>query len=126
MRRFAFGCSFRGAMLLWLLVVVGCSRSARYLPLDQERARAACAEALDAWKAGKRPADLKPKLIVGDEDWDAGKTLVTYEVLPDETNDGTNLHIPVRLTLKDAQGKERQPKVTYTVGTAPVVTVFRE
>jgi hypothetical protein len=50
---------------------------------------------------------------------------VAFELLPNEENDGTNLHIPVELTLKDDKGKESKPKVLYIVGTSPVVTVFR-
>ena len=52
--------------------------------------------------------------------------LVSFGFLPGEKNDGTNLHMPVELTLKSAEGKESKSKVVYVVGTSPVVTVIRE
>jgi hypothetical protein len=111
--------------LLVAVVVSGCDRSARSLSLDEPKAREACTTALNAWKEGKKPADLKPGIVVGDETWDSGKSLSAFEILPDEKSDGTNLHIPVRLTLKDGKGKESKMEVLYIVGTSPVVTVFR-
>jgi hypothetical protein len=133
--------SFRGSLIvasrqrlpmsrlaLWLGLVValaGCQQGARGLSLDPAKARESCTAALTAWKEGKKPADLKPAIIVGDETWDAGKILTAFEVLPGEENDGTNLHIPVELTLKNDKGKESKSRVLYIVGTSPVVTVFR-
>jgi hypothetical protein len=117
----------------WLLALVlvgfasvGCDRSSRGLSLDQNQAREACAAFLTAWKEGKQPGDLRPKITGRDYSWDSGQKLVAFELLPDETNDGTNLHIPVRLTLQDPEGKESTSNATYTVGTSPVVTVFRK
>lgn len=117
--------------LLWAgLVVVlsllaGCDRSSRSLHLDQPKAREVVNTVLTAWREGKKPADLKP-VIVGDHDWDLGKSLVSFVVADGETNDGTNLHIPVMLVLKDATGKETKSEAIYTVGTSPVVTMIRE
>ena len=108
------------------LVVAGCDTSSRSLDLDEPLAKQSLSAALDAWKAGRQPADLKPDLIVGDWDWKAGKTLVAYEVLPDERSDGTNLHIPVRLTLKDQKGRQSRADALYVVGTSPQITVFRQ
>lgn len=113
-------------LMLVCMASVGCSHSARDLSLDQPKAREVVTTALTAWKDGKQPADLKPGIIVGDVDWEAGKKLVSFETLPGETNDGTNLHIPVQLTLQDQAGQESKPKATYTVGTSPVVTMIRE
>jgi hypothetical protein len=109
-----------------LVLSTGCSRTARDLHLDQPKAREACKTFLSAWKEGKKTADLKPKVIGRDFAWDAGQKLVAFEFLPDETNDGTNLHIPVRLTLQKEDGPESQSDAIYVVGTSPVVTVFRE
>lgn len=116
---------------LFLSIVVamaaaGCTQTSRDLALDEAKAREACTTALEAWKAAKQPADLQPDIIASDYAWKDGQTLVSFELLPGETSDGTNLNIPVKLTLKNAQGKESISKATYTVGTSPVVTVIRD
>lgn len=111
---------------LVMLAAAGCGYSAQNLSLDKPAAEAACAAFLEAWRSGKKPADLKPDIIVGDFAWEAGQQLASFEVLPNPTSDGTNLHITVRLWLKDADGKESQSAVTYVVGTSPVVTIFRD
>lgn len=106
-------------------LVAGCGQNARNLSLNQPKAREACSQFLTAWKEGKKPADLKPKVVGRDSDWEAGKILESFELLPDEFNDGTNLHIKVRQVLKDAKGGQIKQDVIYIVGTSPVVTVFR-
>ena len=116
--------------LLMVVVVVsctilGCDRSARSLSLNQPKAREACNEFLTAWKNGKQVADLKPKIIGRDSDWETGKKLESFEILKDERSDGPNLHLTVRRIVKDSTGREIQQEVFYVVGTSPVVTVFR-
>lgn len=108
------------------LMSAGCEHSARDLSLDESQAREACTTALEAWKASKSPADLKPDIIVSDYGWASGEKLVSFEFLPGETSDGTNLSIPVRLTLQNAKGAKSTSNATYTVGTSPVVTVVRD
>lgn len=115
-------------MRLWAAVAVavcGCECSARYLTVDPSKAREACTVFLTAWKEGKQAADLKPKIIGRDSDWDSGKKLAAFEVLPDERNDGANLHLKVRRVLKDGKGRDLKQEVAYVVGTSPKVTVFR-
>ena len=116
----------RVAIVALMATTFGCDTSARSLHLDEMQARESLATSLDAWKAGQRPDDLKPDIIIGEWDWKGGKTLVDYEVLSNEKNDGTNLHIPVRLTLKDAKGKPFKAEVVYVVGTSPVITISRQ
>jgi hypothetical protein len=108
------------------LVASGCEQTARDLSLDQDKAHQACEAFLTAWKDGKKVEELKPDIIGRDYAWDAGDQLVAFGFLPGEKNDGTNLHMPVELTLKSAKGKESKSKVIYVVGTSPVVTVIRE
>lgn len=115
-----------GLLALVILAGSGCGHSARNLSLDPELARKSCTQFLDAWKGGKTVKDLLPAIIARDEDWEGGAELVAYELLPDERSDGTNLHIPIRLTLKKPKGKETKTDVTYVVGTSPAVSVFRE
>ena len=104
----------------------GCDRSARSLSLDEARAREVCTRFLEAWRDGRQPADLKPEITGRDHQWLSGKKLVSFELLPEETSDGTNLHIPVQLTLEAGDGKEVTSTALYVVGTSPVVTVFRD
>lgn len=117
----------RRLLVLALLcgVVVGCSRSARSLSLNQPQAREACTAFLSAWKDGKKIGDLSPKIVGRDSDWESGQKLESFELLPEEHSDGTNLHLKVRRTLKDDKGREIKQEVAYVVGTSPVVTVFR-
>lgn len=127
MKIYLYAMCLRRLLVLVVLscAILGCDRSARSLSLNQPRAREACNEFLTAWKNGKQVADLKPKIIGRDSDWETGKKLESFEILKDERSDGPNLHLTVRQTLKDATGKEIQQEVAYVVGTSPVVTVFR-
>lgn len=120
-----FHLSSLAAMLLGF-AISGCQQSARDLALDEAQAREACKTALEAWQAAKKPEDLKPDIIASDYAWNAGSELVSFEFLPGESSDGTNLHIPVQLTLKDGKGRESSSTATYVVGTSPVVTVIRD
>jgi hypothetical protein len=113
-------------IVLLCALTAGCRRTAADLDLDQPTAREACTTFLTAWKAGKQAGDLKPKIIGRDHSWDEGAKLVDFELLADEQSDGVTLFIPVRLTLKNADGKESKTNVTYAVATDPVVTVIRD
>ena len=116
------------ASLLAIVALAGCKQGARSLPLDQDVARQSLETFLKSWKEGKKPADLKnatPSIVVGDPDWEAGKTLVDYKRLPEERSDGTNLHTSVEATLTDASGATRTRTINYIVGTSPVITIFR-
>lgn len=107
------------------LTLGGCSKTARDLKLDAELARASLDQALKAWKDGKHPEELAPEIIIGDPSWNAGLTLVAFEVKPaGETSDGTNLYIPVACQLQDASGKLSKAETTYIVGTSPAITIF--
>ena len=108
------------------VLAAGCEQTARDLSLDQEQARTACATVLEAWKAGKPPETLTPGITASDYAWTSGKQLLDFEFLPGEANDGTNLHIPVKLTLAGPSGKESTSNATYVVGTSPVITVIRD
>ena len=119
--------------LRWLLIAAlmyfaigGCQPSASNLSVNEPQAREACEKFLTAWKEGQHLKDLEPDIIGGDFEWTNGLKLVSFELLPKVHNDGANLHIPVRLTVQDAKGRESQSEVMYTVSTSPSVTVFRE
>lgn len=114
-----------GAAMVALLAA-GCTSP--NAPVDSPQARQALVQALDAWQAGETPDALRaqtPSITVGDVDWEAGKQLASYEILPAENNDGANLHCTVKLKFKGSSGANASEQVTYIVGTAPVITIFR-
>lgn len=103
------------------MMFVGCSSGdAPSYPLDKELARGSVEKAMQAWVDGKTPKELQPDIVVGDPAWEQGKKLVSFEIVADEeTTDGSNLHIRVKRKLGSSESK-----VTYIVGTTPVVTIF--
>jgi hypothetical protein len=116
--------------VLLLISASGCGQvSARDLRVDTDSARTSLQVFLETWKNGQDASALKqpPAAIHGtDDDWGRGFKLVEFRVLPDEFNDGANLHLKTELVLKEGRGRPRKSRVTYVVGTSPVVTVFRE
>jgi hypothetical protein len=107
--------------LLFGMWFIGCSSGdAPSYPLDQELARSSVQKAMEAWVSGKTPKELQPGIVIGDTAWENGKKLTSFEIVADEeTTDGSNLYIRVKRKL----GSE-ESKVTYIVGTTPVVTIF--
>lgn len=122
----------RCCLIAVLLLVghLGCSSGRQYAPkVDPDAARAALKTTLESWKSGGTPESLQSgpdAITVQDFDWMGGYKLVDYSIEGDGQDDDANLRIPVKLTLLDPSGKEVQKQVTYVVGTAPAVTVFRE
>lgn len=117
-----------GAFSLLLLVALcGCDQKRVDHPLDSTLARSSVEKALQAWVDGKSPKDLQPGIIVGDPAWNEGRKLASFEVIAkEEASDGSNLYISVN--RKFSEGEESSDaadaKVTYIVGTSPVVTIF--
>lgn len=115
------------ALLAASLLFAGCSE--RRSPVDASRAHEALKTALDGWKKGASPSALQsgtPSITVQDIDWLAGARLVDYQVDGQGRPVEANLYVPVKLTLRTAQGKEVTRKVNYVVGTSPILTVFRD
>ncbi len=107
-----------GAMLA--LAICGCSQETESHPLDPELARASVEKAMQAWVDGKSPKDLQSEIVVGDTAWTQGRRLLSFKVVPEEeTTDGSNLHIRVIHKFDSSESK-----VTYIVGTSPVITIF--
>lgn len=107
--------------LLFGMLFIGCSSGdAPSYPLEKELARSSVQKAMEAWVSGKTPKELQPDIVIGDTAWENGKKLTSFEIVADEeTTDGSNLYIRVKRKL----GSE-ESKVTYIVGTTPVVTIF--
>ena len=112
-----------------LAVVTGCSGGSKAAAVDAPKARQALETALESWKKGTQPDELKngsPPMTVQDLDWMNGLKLMDYQIDENIKDEDANLRIPVKLTLKDTKGKEIKKQVRYVVGTSPSVTVFRE
>ncbi len=111
------------------LFIPACGGPRRAGPVDLNKAHAALATVLTNWKQGIDYADLDrklPEITVQDFDWQSGLQLIDFETLGNDRRDDANLHCPVRLKLRDSAGNEMEKRVTYVIGTSPVITVFRE
>lgn len=110
------------------LMTWGCDQGARSLKLDKEVGRKALTEFLSLWKEGRSVGEFAvahPQAAAADPDWEAGVKLVSFTV-GNETDDGTNLHIAVDMVLRATDGSESTQKITYLVGTSPVLSIFRK
>jgi hypothetical protein len=112
-----------------LLMVAGCGGThSKPMPLDEQVAKDSFKAFLDAWQAGEQQSALKnksPSIVGGDPEWEAGAKLISYKVLDTAKSDGSNLHPTAELVLQTNQGRQTS-KITYVVGTSPVITVFRK
>ena len=107
----------------------GCGGPRQAAPVNPDKARAALKTTLDAWKSGQKPDDLRkgsPAITAQDMDWMQGFALIDYQLEGDGQAIDANLLCPVKIVVKDDKGRETEKKVKYTVGTDPVLTVFRE
>jgi hypothetical protein len=111
------------------MLVLGCNEQERAAAVEPTKAREALVQALESWKRGELIETLKtayPPIVAQDFDWMAGKKLAAYEVDGEGKNDDANLRIPVKLSLRTAAGQQATKRVSYVVGTSPVLTVFRD
>jgi hypothetical protein len=118
--------------IVMCLALFGCGRSHTDWTLDTQQAHANMIAFLETWKAGRTTdqlQELNPAIVGNDEDWAAGRKLVSYQLAGEPFHDGSNLHFKTVLKLR-ASGKHRGPahkiQAIYTVGTSPVSTVFRQ
>lgn len=113
--------------LVTTLFLAGCGE--RRYRVEIPAAKDALQSALDAWKKGESPEDLKkrqPPVVVQDPDWTGGAKLTDFRVLNDGKEDGPNFYCSVELVLKNQNEKEERASVRYIVTTNPNVTVFRQ
>lgn len=112
----------------WLLVLSACSGNPSY-PVQADKAHETLDKVMSGWMLGQTIEDFKaadPTIVIQDVDWSGGSKLIAYEVLPDPKPVDDNLQAKVRLNLETKDGKKEEKTVTYLVGTAPVLTVFRD
>lgn len=114
--------------MLVIGLLVGCGGPRAY-KVNPETARQTLIQVLDHWQAGETPEslrDLTPEIVVQDFDWAGGAKLTEYEIDGDGEARDANLYVTVRLSLVASDGRESTKVVRYVVGTAPVLTVFRD
>ncbi len=110
------------------LTLCGCD-GPRNKPVKVDVAKATLNQVLEHWKSGGSMDDLRkrsPEIVVQEALWTNGSKLQEFQVISEGRPEDANWYCEVQLTLIPAEGGEPiNKKVTYVVGTAPVLTVFR-
>ena len=118
------------AVLSFCLLLAGCApQTYQSEPVDATVARETLAHVLEAWHDGQSIESLQkesPPIVVQDFDWMGGLKLLDYEVLGPGKEANANLIARVKLVLQKPDGETQEMTVTYLVGTAPALTVFRD
>lgn len=115
-------------LMLILGLLIGCG-GPRVHKVNPEIARRTLIHVLDHWQAGETAESLRnvsPEIVVQDFDWAGGVKLTGYELQGDGEARDANLAISVKLSLVSSSGQKSTKVVRYLVGTAPVLTVFRD
>lgn len=116
--------------LLCCLALAGCGTGVHEsAPVDPALARDTLTRAMESWKEGESVESLQdesPAIVVQDFDWSGGMKLLNYEVIGPGKPESANLVAQVKLSLEDTAGARTEKTVTYVVGTAPALTVFRD
>ncbi len=123
----------RAYVSAWLLpaialsAITGCGEQ-RAAPVDVELARSTLTRVLEHWKAGGTPDELRklsPEIVVQEAIWTNGQKLVDFTLVDNGREEDANWYCEVELTLVTKDGNTpEQKKVTYVVGTDPILTVF--
>jgi hypothetical protein len=109
------------------LLAIGCGKPIDP-PVDPDKAGEVLQSALDAWKAGEKPADLqarKPAVYLNEPEFAAGKELVSSQIGKVELS-GRQGRCKVKLTLRDKSGKVAEREIGYLIDTTPAVVITRE
>ena len=107
---------------------VGCKSASEAHRVNAGTAKETLNEVLLSWQRGESPQDWRkrtPQVVVQDMDWLAGAKLIDFEFVDEPQAVDANLHCDVKLKLSTNQGVTKERRVTYLVGTSPVLTVFR-
>jgi hypothetical protein len=116
-------------LLVWFVgLLAGCDRPVTER-VNPDQAGDALRTALTAWKDGKTPEELEaqqPSIIMNEEAWRAGNSLLEFTLDPAGTMDGRQVRWVVQIKLRDKSGKETTRKATYTVDTIPRIVIVRD
>lgn len=123
----------RVSAIIWLMptlalfLMSGCGEP-RAAPVDVELARATLNDVLEHWKAGGTIGQLRertPEIVVQEAIWTKGGRLLEFRLVNEGWKEDANWYCEVELTLHAEDGNEPdRKKVTYVVGTDPILTVF--
>jgi hypothetical protein len=108
-------------------LALGCGKTIDE-PVNPDKAGEALQSALDAWKAGEKPADLqarKPAVYLNEPEFAAGKELVSSQIGKVELS-GRQGRCKVKLSLRDKSGKVTEREIGYLIDTTPAVVITRE
>jgi len=110
------------------VAVIGCG-GRRNVPADASVARQSLTTALESWKAGDPPTKIRdgsPSITMVDVAWVAGQKLESFEIVGPDVETAVNLVCPVKLVLKDKDGKQVTKQVKYVIATSPVISISRD
>lgn len=107
-----------------LAVIAGCGFPAAKV----DEAKGHVQRALEAWKAGGKPDDLKAgssAVEFHEAMWTAGDKLVGFELVgtPRYVESAKAVRVEAKLTVRKGKGKDRTEPVTYDVTLGPPVKV---
>jgi hypothetical protein len=91
-------------------------------------ARAALRTALETWRQGERPESLhgaSTPILITDDDWQAGRRLVRYQVEEAQETDGPGLRCNVVLGIEDERGSRIERRALYQVDIHPHLVIAR-
>jgi hypothetical protein len=111
-----------------LMFTTGCGVSISTPTADPGEAQKTLHAALDAWKAGEKPEDLKKRatpIHIQDVDWGNGLRLVSYKADGDGKLMGFDMNYSVLLELTTPRGKAVKKNAVYTISTHPELLVLR-
>lgn len=110
-----------------LVAVSGCG-PARAKPVNVEVAKETLIKVLDHWKHGGTIEELRrgrPEIVAQEQLWTSGNKLLDFTVANEGREEDANWYCDVELILQPSGNTEpTKKKVTYVVGTDPVLTVF--
>jgi len=112
---------------LSLCLLSGCGRTLDP-NADPAEADKALRTALEAWKGGKSPDDLKqgrPPILMNEDDWRTGKRLLDYEMEKGSLS-GRQVRCRVRIKLQGADGEAADREAVYIIDTVPRIVIVRD
>ena len=113
--------------LAGLLTLAGCGQTPMQVAGSEDEALEVLTAALDAWKSGQKPDDLRqenPPVYVRDFDWLGGRSLKEFKPHDTPKEHGGEWRVMAMLTLSGAGKPEEQTLVAYSVTTAEKAIVI--
>ena len=115
--------------LCWVAIIalVGCKSGTIQVTGNEDQAKQAVQQALDAWKAGTKLTEFAsshPELVVADEDWQGGGVLAGYKLIEPAVLSGSHWRQKTELQLK-RKGKSKPAIAIYDVTLGAKIVILR-